>query len=898
MSAFFFYYLYMYRKSRIFTQNYLYMRKNTIFYCLLAVIAMTMVGCQSHFISDKDMRASVHSAFEERRALFTEGEIFNIFDEAELSAEEREAMEFLYSTMSSADMGDYEAEYFLDNVRMSLRAREQMAWGKDVPEDLFRHFVLPVRVNNERLDEFRMVYYDSLRMRVEGMSLREAALEVNHWCHERATYVPTDRRTSSPMATILTSEGRCGEESTFTVSAMRAIGIPARQVYTPRWAHTDSNHAWVEVWIDGQWYFMGACEPEPELNVAWFNQPATRALLMHTRVAGDYYGPEDVIQRSKCYTEINVIDNYAPVRHSTVKVVDEKGAAVEGATVEFQIFNYGEYTTVVTLPTDVNGEVSLHMGLGDMLIWASKDERFGYAKLAGESLTVILDKKEGDIFTFEEDMTPPVPGDIPVNLSEEQVAENKARLAVEDAIRLGYRTTFMTEDKCKEYAPRERALLINAMGNWRDVKAFIDSKSGSERERALAMLEALAVKDLHDTELAVLEDALASTPSAELTSDYVNYVLNPRIEFEFLQPYRTAIREMLGAEIGQSPSASDIVAWVKSNILTVDEYNPIAIEATPKGVLRIRRADKASRNRFFVAACRSFGIASRMDGMSGYPQYKADGRWVDVVLDGVVSEQTPAKGWIRTIYDASIVPSIPNPVYYSHCSISRIENDRCRTIRFDADTSNDLGATADPNLLAQKMQLDEGYYILTTGNRMASGKVLARTVSFVVKDGQMQDIDLVLRPANDDIGVIGSMDPEQLYLPDGATAQASLLSTTGRGYFLVAVMGTSDEPTNHASRGLASIADVLSEWGSAVVILNASAEDAAKYNREMLGEVKAYYGVDVDDKVRAMLCAGCNSTSKTLPVVALCDSFGRVVYFSQGYNTSLAEQLKSVIHKL
>ena len=873
------------------------MKKHLLPVLMIVAAALALCGCKSHFISDGAVRSSVHKAFEERRVIFTEGGVFDLFD-GEMSTEEREAMEFLYASMSSADMGDYDAEYFLDNVRMSLRAREEMAWGSDVPEDLFRHFVLPVRVNNERLDEFRMVYYDSLRMRVEGMSLREAALEVNHWCHERATYVPTDRRTSSPMATILTSEGRCGEESTFTVSAMRAVGIPARQVYTPRWAHTDSNHAWVEVWIDGQWYFMGACEPEPELNVAWFNQPATRALLMHTRVAGDYYGPEDVIQRSKCYTEINVIDNYAPVRHSTVRVVDEAGAAVEGATVEFQIFNYGEYTTVVTLSTNAKGEVSLHMGLGDMLIWASKGERFGYAKLAGESLTVKLDKKEGDIFTFEEDMTPPVPGDIPVNLTEEQVAENKARLAAEDAIRLGYRATFMTEDKCKEYAPRERALLINAMGNWRDVKAFIDSKSGSERERALAMLEALAVKDLHDTELAVLEDALSSTTPAELTSDYVNYVLNPRIEFEFLQPYRTAIREVLGAELGANPSASDIVAWVKENIQVVDEYNPIAIEATPKGVLRIRRADTASRNRFFVAACRSFGVAARMDGMSGYPQYKADGRWVDVVLSGAVSEQTPAKGWIRTIYDASIVPSIPSPVYYSHCSISRIENGKCRTIRFDADTSNDLGATADPNLLAQKMQLDEGYYILTTGNRMASGKVLARTVSFVVKDGQTQDIDLVLRPANDDIGVIGSMDPEQLYLPEGATSQASLLSTTGRGYFLVAVMGTSDEPTNHASRGLASIADVLGDWGQAVVVLNASAEDAAKYNREMLGGVKAHYGIDVDDKVRSMLTAGCNSTSKTLPVIALCDSFGRVVYFSQGYNTSVAEQLKSVIHKL
>ncbi|MBR5864059.1 MAG: transglutaminase domain-containing protein, partial [Alistipes sp.] len=200
------------------------MRNNTLFYCLLVALAGLAVGCQSHFISDKEVRESVRSAFEERRALFTEGDVFDLFDEEVLNSEEREAMEFLYSTMSSADMGDYEAEYFLENVRMSLRAREEMAWGDDVPEDLFRHFVLPIRVNNERMDEFRMLYYETLKKRVEGMSLHDAALEINHWCHENATYVPTDARTSSPMATMLTGEGRCGEESTLTVSAMRAVG--------------------------------------------------------------------------------------------------------------------------------------------------------------------------------------------------------------------------------------------------------------------------------------------------------------------------------------------------------------------------------------------------------------------------------------------------------------------------------------------------------------------------------------------------------------------------------------------------------------------------------------------------------------------------------------------------
>ena len=83
-------------------------------------------------------------------------------------------------------------------------------------------------------------------------SMEQAALEVNHWAYEKATYRPSDARTSSPLATVRTTFGRCGEESTLGVAAMRSVGIPARQVYTPRWAHTDDNHAWVEVWIDGK----------------------------------------------------------------------------------------------------------------------------------------------------------------------------------------------------------------------------------------------------------------------------------------------------------------------------------------------------------------------------------------------------------------------------------------------------------------------------------------------------------------------------------------------------------------------------------------------------------------------------------------------------------------------
>ena len=252
--------------------------------------------------------------------------------------EEEDALDFLYAGMPLPDSVDYSREFWAANVAVSVRARHEMPWGEKVPGREWRHFVLPLRVNNEDLDSFRIAYYDELKERVAGKTMYGAVLEVNHWCHEHVSYQPSDSRTSSPMNTLRSAIGRCGEESTFTVTALRTIGIPARQVYTPRWAHTDDNHAWVEAWVnhawveawvDGKWYFLGACEPEPVLNLGWFNEPASRGMLMHTKVFGDYTGPEDVVNKTACYTEINVTKNYVDVSTIIVTVLDADSLPVK-----------------------------------------------------------------------------------------------------------------------------------------------------------------------------------------------------------------------------------------------------------------------------------------------------------------------------------------------------------------------------------------------------------------------------------------------------------------------------------------------------------------------------------------------------------------------------------------
>ena len=509
------------------------MNKKHLISLLLCLFVLASCSQQAHFITDEAYRAEVEKDFQTKQQELPNGDLFAVFNET-MTPEEKEALTFLYAYMPIGDITDYSGDFYLENIRSSFQARSEMPWGKVIPEDIFRHYVLPVRINNENLDESRMVFYKELKDRVKNLSLYDAVLEVNHWCHEKVIYTPSDARTSSPLASVKTAYGRCGEESTFTVAALRSVGIPARQVYTPRWAHTDDNHAWVEAWVDGKWYFFGACEPEPVLNMGWFNGPAYRGMLMHTKVFGKYYGPEDVMERTKGYTEINVIDNYAPSAKATIKVTDAEGKPVEGALVEFKIYNYAEFYSVARKTTDAEGTCFLAAGKGDMLVWASKDGKYGYSKVSfgkDSEKTIALDKNPGNEESVQLDIVPPVDGSIPVEVTEEQKEANAKRLLEEDAIRNKYVATFYTEDKAKALAKelgtdeaKTIQYLIASRGNYAEIEKFLRETPAEKREMAMNLLGVISAKDLRDTPASVLADHLNNTPAVE--SDlYVEYIM-------------------------------------------------------------------------------------------------------------------------------------------------------------------------------------------------------------------------------------------------------------------------------------------------------------------------------------------------------------------------------------
>ena len=857
-------------------------------------------AADGHFMTDGAYRSRVETAFKQKMDLV--GKKF--FDTKRLkpTMAENEALEFLYAYMPVADVTDYPTSFYLQNVKSTFKARKEMSWGNKVPELLFRHFVLPLRVNNENLDNSREVFYKELKDRVNGMSMYDAILEVNHWCHEKVVYLPTDARTLSPLATVQCAYGRCGEQSTFTVAALRAVGIPARQVYTPRWAHTDDNHAWVEAWADGKWYFLGACEPEAVLNLGWFNAPASRALLMHTDVFGDYNGPEEVMQRTAYSTTINLIDNYGSSAHTDFIVLDQQGNKVDGARVDFKIYNYGEFYPAVTKYTDADGKTSLTAGKGDMLVWASKDGKYGFAKASfgkDQVVTIYLnyDTRQFTVYKDSFDIVPPPEKVTLPSMTDEQRAKNLKRLADEDSIRHAYLATFLNKETARKVAeenglPADKVadLLVTSTGNHDVILQFLVEHK-DHIDRAVALLSSLSGKDLKDMPLAILDD------NFNAKSDQ----LCPRVENEmiirpFKQFFENAFPKKEADQFRQNPA--ELVTWIKTNIRINPDKKVKAFAQTPVGVWESRLTDNRSRKIFFVDVARSLGIEAQVDPVTKKPQYKKNGQWVDVDFEAA-TQNVPETGILKIAYHDN--KTVDNPKYYSHFTISRLNEDGTTSLLEFNEGEVDMGGGVSwASTFKNGVSLDAGKYVLVTGTRLANGGVLSSVQSFCVEENKTTTLDMELRTSQGDVTVIGNFDSESKFQKmDGS--EVSILSQTGRGYFIMGLIGVGQEPTNHALRDIAKVAKTFEDWNRPMLLLFEDEAAAKKFKVEQFPGLpkNIIFGIDKGGVLRKQMVADMKLANATLlPIFSISDTFNRVVYISQGYTIGLGEQMEAVIKRL
>ena len=759
-----------------------------------------------------------------------------------LEQPQRLCLQYLYGHMAAADLLSTSVEVLHGYVQATLQACRQIDYVKTIPADIFFPYVLYHRVNSEHLDASRSLLLSRLLPYVQGKTMEQAALAVNYWCYAHATYTPADDRTLGVLGVLNRTLGRCGEESVLAVAALRSVGIPARQCYCPRWSHCDDNHAWVEVWIDGHWRYLGACEPEPVLDRGWFTAAASRAMLVDSKC----WSGEDL------YEAVNCTHRYTRTRVLTAQVMDQ-GLPVAGAKVRFQIVNYSQLYTLSQAETDENGCARFETGPGDLFVYAKYGQKVALEKVdLRQTDAVTLTLQDSFPPQLAADLVPPADSSGAVPYSDDP--QHHAILRRCEAHLAARRATFAQWD----------GYLRHAAGNAPQVQAFLEDPRFPLTQKQ-ELLATLRPKDFVDITCQTLADALetANAVRGQYPADiFRDSILAPRIADEMLLPQRKAIRSLFPDGFADP---RQILGWMQETMQRLPDDGICNYYPSAYCCLRYRQVPGYAFDMVFVALCRAFCFPARLDVHTGHAQWLDGGYW-----RSIQPVQEPVQLRLQLPQDSRLNDA-------EHITLSKWDG-------------SDFVPLPYPELTVEnghRFCLQPGFYRVTVTTRQIDGTASVALWHLPLTE----DTTLAITPPSDQTAQRLLQIP--LSLPDGPLQ--NLLQTDSRPLLLV-FADPGKEPTEHLLREmLERQADYRTL--SCRILLLVSTPQALTHPTVQL--VKAAIGSAEfvclqDSEALAYLHKAMQVGDLRLPFVICTDHQGNGVYADANYRIRLAQTLLEV----
>ena len=707
----------------------------------------------------------------------------------------RTSVKFIFTHLPLSDLSE-ETMFatVLDYARTAIRAREEMPWGREIPMDIFLADVLFPRVNNEWLEPARGLFYDLLAPRVKDKTLAEAIIETNYFCFEQATYVGSDMRTVPPTTMLKSGQGRCGEESVFAIMAFRSIGIPARQIYVPRWAHCDDNHAWAEVWCDGQWHYLGACEPEEELDRGWFTSASSRAIMVESKA---FYEPQGASEsesgsgapvRSGIQYLVNRTGHYAPAVKLRLLVKDQNGRPLHQIRIILEIINAARLEPVSMLITDEQGRAEITVGMGSVCLHLTDGcsfmERWINTTANSDIEVVYIPAITGDRVTDFDTMAPVITGKTNPPLTEATLKRQKANTGKALKIRKEKEAGFFSG----AHLPNHLAnladvdvladILEKARGNYPEIIGFLEE---NQSRYAAVLLTTLNSKDYSDCRKDILA---AHLKHGMKFSDrweeaiFAEGVLAPRIYFEHMTDYRetlaAAFTEAQKVQFAKNPR--QLWAYIEEHISYQAEEEVTNILATPAAVLSSGYGSLMSKKILFTAVLRTLGIPARITKETLNMEYY-DGTEFVQVLD---EEKKDSQLKLTFAGDG-------NWIYGFNWSVSALKNQVLEPLNFKDEVLNDNQLT---------VKLPSGRYRVITSNRLPNGNTYSRQYDVVMEAGAVKELAVSLRPIPEK-DMITRARINDFTVQDQDGSQSPMADRLSKGQNILVWLMEDHEPSQH-----------------------------------------------------------------------------------------------------
>jgi hypothetical protein len=343
-----------------------------------------------------------------------------------------------------------------------------------------------------------------------------------------------------------------------------------------------------------------------------------------------------------------------------------------------------------------------------------------------------------------------------------------------------------------------------------EIKAFLAQTPAVRRPLALKLLGVISEKDLRDapgvTLLCHLQETLENA-IPDLPEDiFLRYLLNPRVAFEWLKPYRHALRQALTEherrEFARNPGK--IAAWIEQHTeLVGDGINHYAVPQSPVGVLSLGKADRLSRDIFAVALCRSLGIPSRLEPGSQNPQFFQAGFWHQLWPKQRITR--PSMLHLKHDEHGLLIPR-----YATYFSLGQWQGTHFKTLEYPFDTPvNEF-----PNL-----ELSPGTYRLLSGIRLFNDDILTKQVFFILRPDQSLTLPVTLRDRPETFSSAVTLPPnlEIEELPSGR--RQPLSQTLPEAGAILCFIRPGHEPSLHLLDDLARIRSRLEDWGGSLILI-------------------------------------------------------------------------------
>jgi hypothetical protein len=168
--------------------------------------------------------------------------------------DKKEDLIWLIQRIPHLDRLTITSDILLEHLDYAFESKSKFKY--EVPEELFREFILTYRIGSEPVQKWRKTLFEIFYPMVKDKSSpSNAAKAINHWVKDNIRERPREYfgQVQPPLRTLKGKKGTEEEIAILTTAILKSLGIPGRRARVSYFGQEIGGASWVEIYDGGNW---------------------------------------------------------------------------------------------------------------------------------------------------------------------------------------------------------------------------------------------------------------------------------------------------------------------------------------------------------------------------------------------------------------------------------------------------------------------------------------------------------------------------------------------------------------------------------------------------------------------------------------------------------------------